>query len=55
MGSGVDLENQKSIFGKQKQKNKMNPLKQKGLLIKKIIYPKYQIAKYAVILIKRIS
>ena len=36
----------------------MNPVKQKGLLIKKIInkiYPKYQIAKYAVILIKRIS
>ena len=38
--------------------NKMNPVKQKGLLIKKIInkiYPKYQIAKYAVILIKRIN
>ena len=38
--------------------NKMNPVKQKGLLIKKIInkiYPNYQIAKYVVILIKRIS
>ena len=38
--------------------NKMNPVKQKGLLIKQIlnkIYSKYQIAKYAVILIKRIS